>query len=112
MMETLSISANVNITVTHTDPWNWPQHPRDAAAELPKFITYIGLNNKQKLSQIVSQTPYPIKTELREGRRMKLWRYELKIWGLSWADTQNLALKLDPESFDSSIRLEDVEIIS
>ena len=112
MMETLSISANVNITVTHTDPWNWPQHPNVAAAELPKFITYIGLNNLQKLSRIVSQTPYPIKTELREGRRMKLWRYELKIWGLSWADAQNLALKLDPESFDSSIRLEDVEIVS
>ena len=73
------------------------------------FLTYIGGNNKRKLSQIVAQTPYPIKAELRDGRRMKPWRWELKIWGLSWADAQNLAADLDPLGFDASVRLENVE---
>ncbi len=86
MMEILRLSRSVQVTVTHSDPWNWMQHPDDTALRLPKFITYIGLPNKRQLSQIVARTPYPIKSELRDGRRMKPWRWELKVWGLSWAD--------------------------
>ena len=110
MMEVLRVSENVSVTVTHSDPWNWLQHPDDAALRLPKFLTYIGGNNKRKLSQIVTQTPYPIKAELRDGRRMKPWRYELKIWGLSWADAQNLAADLDPIGFDASADISQIEL--
>ncbi len=110
MMDILRLSENVSVTVTHSDPWNWMQHPDDAALRLPKFLTYIGGNNKRKLSQIVAQTPYPIKAELRDGRRMKPWRYELKIWGLSWADAQNLAADLDPIGFDASADISQIEL--
>ena len=110
MMEVLTLSANVSVTVTHSDPWNWMQHPNDEAQELPKFITYIGLSNKRKLSQIIGRISYPLKSELRDGRRMKPWFYELKIWGLKWSDAQDIAADLDPISFDASIRLEDIEI--
>ena len=109
-MEVLILSQNVSTTVTHSDPWNWMQHPDDEKLGLPKFLTYIGGNNTRKLSQIVARTPYPIKTELRDGRRMKPWRYELKIWGLSWADAQNLAADLDPTGFDASVTLSQIEL--
>ena len=110
MMEVLKLSQNVSVTVTHTDPWNWPQHPDEQKLGLPKFITYIGLDHKRLLSQIVARTPYPIKSELRSGRRMKPWRYELKIWGLSWADAQNIAADLDPIGFDASIDISQIEL--
>ena len=41
---------------------------------------------------------------------MKPWRYELKIWGLSWADAQNLAADLDPIGFDASIDISTIEL--
>ena len=59
MMEVLRLSENVSVTVTHTDPWHWPQHPTDEKLGLPKFITYIGLDNKRLLSTIVARTPPP-----------------------------------------------------
>ena len=110
MMEVLRVSENVSVTVTHSDPWNWLQHPDDEKLGLPKFITYIGLSNQRLLSQIVARIPYPVKSELRDGRRMKPWRYELKIWGLSWADAQNLAADLDPIGFDASADISQIEL--
>ena len=106
-MEVIKISPKVEITTTENDPWGWEQHPDDAG--LPKFITYVAGNNYSKLDSIIAHIPYPVRSLRRDAKHFrKRWRYELKIWGLSWDDVQKIALQINPEIHQVEINLTDL----
>ncbi|NEO33226.1 MAG: hypothetical protein F6K36_22930 [Symploca sp. SIO3C6] len=108
-MEVIAISDRVEITATETDPWNWPQQQQDELQGLPKFICYIGGNNYSKLDAIVANIPYPVKSIRRDAKHFRhRWKHELKIWGLSWDDTQKIALQISPEIFQVELSLIDL----
>lgn len=89
----LRISDRVLVFISEKNTHNWAINEKDKGIKHRKaFITYLGGDIADLVR--VRQTLNAAKVQLRFSKRLP-YKYEMKIWGLSWDDTRLLPLTFD-----------------
>jgi hypothetical protein len=88
------------VLLSENDSVDWPVHQRDKVRR--KFITYLAAKTKKELMAILQELEFESYT-IRTAQRLKPYKYEAKICGLSWEDTLSLASNLGANFLETKI---------
>jgi hypothetical protein len=85
--------GKVLVFISESNQFNWAIHQRDRALSFrQQFITYLGMNNKRKLIEILREMEFEF-YELRQAKRLP-YKWEAKVYGMAWDDVRELATSL------------------